>query len=194
MNKFEKLKMKLLARFGVEYEMIKNIPDHYYNKLRYMYYRGLPISFYLLFDGILPINDITKAILFTKVFDTRQDYRIVNADLKTLGNHTFIECDDEVFDISLNKIINKDYYYKIFNPMNMLTSSKEDIISFIKHHKINDCRLEDAFGVPLEIFEQIEELVNNYDGDRKELLDRQVNSYFNDINYDDGMIIINIKK
>ena len=193
MKKYDELRVKLLSNIGANTGKIRNIPDHMYNRLRYLYHQGLPMSFYLLFEDIPNNGTLLKNIMFTRIFNEMDEYKIVNAELKTLHNHTYIECNDEVFDIDLNMVADKEYYELMFKPEDKQYLSKEQIREFIKVHNIGGSRLEDSFFVPLEVFDSIKEQADNYDSYHKDLIDRQVNSYFKDINYDDGMIIINIK-
>ena len=193
MKKYDKVRLSLYTYYGTVNGYIEHIPDNYYNRLRYMYFEGLPISFYLLFKDISYMSDAFKTLLFTRIFDKNDEYRLVNADTKVLGNHTFIEYGDDVFDVIINAKINKEYYYKIFKPTNIKISSKDSINDFMDKIMAGE-DINDVFNVPVSILDSINRQAKDYTGSKKELIERQVTSYFHDINYDDGLLITDINK
>lgn len=193
MKKYDKVRLSLYTYYGTVNGYIEHIPDSYYNRLRYMYFEGLPISFYLLFKDISYLSDAFKTLLFTRIFDKNDEYKLVNADTKVLGNHTFIEYGDDVFDVIINAKINKEYYYKIFKPTNIKISSKDSINDFMDKIMAGE-DINEVFNVPVSILDSINRQAKEYNGVHKELIDRQVTSYFRDINYDDGLLIMDINK
>ena len=194
MNKFDKLRIKLLTIYGNRLEYLEPIQDNYYNKLRYYYHQGLPISFYLLFKNIANINDVSKCILFTKVLDSKDDYRIVSAKCRFLGNHAYLEVNDKVYDVDLNVIADKAYYEAMFKPRYKKVSNKQEIIDYIERHHVGEDRIEKVDNVPLSILDEIDKQRKEYDGKHKELIERQVNSYFHDVHYVDGLLYMDINE
>ena len=194
MNKFKKMQIQLLTMYGNKMECLEPIQDHYYNRLRYLYHQGLPVSFYILFNKIADINDVTKCILFTKILEPTDDYRIVSAQCKYVGNHAYLEVNGKVYDVCLNVIADKDFYEMMFKPRNKKVSNKEDIIDYIDRHHVGDDSIDNAYKVPLTILDEIDRQRKEYDGKHKELIERQVSSYFHDIHYDDGLLFMDINK
>jgi len=193
MNKFQKLKLSIIFKHAAANKMISNIPDYIYNKLRYRYHNGLPVSFYFFFKRIPGNCSVLRNLLLTKVFEDNEDYRIVSADLDIIGDHVYVECDGMVYDVDNNLLTSIDFYNRVFKPKNVSFVNKDSIDSYMKEN-MTDGLLEDVYDISLSILDDINDQYEAYNGKHQALLDRQVNSFFNDIGYDDGLLIEDLKR
>lgn len=194
MKAYDKLRMSLMIYSASLTHKISQIPDYYYNRLRYRYHKGLPASFYMLFNNIPDNSSITRCLLFTTIFDASDDYRIITGMTKLFGRHTYIERNGEIYDIDLNLICPPQYYQQLFNPTNKIVNTKECIEDFIKEYNVGQDSIDNVYKVPLHILDDIKDQKDKYTGKHKELIDRQVDSFFRDINYEDGLLFIDTGK
>jgi uncharacterized protein YdcH (DUF465 family) len=71
---------------------------------------------------------------------------------------------------------------------------KDEIDAIIKEYEIGSSNLKDAENVDIDKLDKLDDMIKNYKGKHKALYDRQVKSYFDDINYEDGLLYIDINK
>jgi hypothetical protein len=192
-NNIQKARIGAYAFMGATLGKIKHIPDYMYNKLRCYYHNGVPFSFFILFPEIFTIKPFDRCILFTKVLE-ENDYQIVLADKTVMGQRSFIIANDKVYDIGLGTITDKDYYFKLYKPSDLTIMQKDEIDAIIKEYEIGSSNLKDAENVDIDKLDKLDDMIKNYKGKHKALYDRQVKSYFDDINYEDGLLYIDINK
>ena len=190
MNKFKKFRLKLLSSLGVNLGLINEIPDSTYNILRYRYHQNLPASFYLLFENMPNNSQIIKVLLLSTMF--YDDFKVIIADNCYSKNYAYLETGDTVYDPELGIIADKSYYEIIFGIKNKELFDKEKVEDYKKSIKICDCDMWDCQKIPFDVIDEIIKQKNNYKGSRKKLIERQVDSYLKDIQYEDGLMIINM--
>lgn len=188
MNKFNKLRVSIFSYIGANTDKIEKIPDKVYNMLRYRYHNRLPASFYLLFENMPENDDFLKCVLLTKYFPTNKEYQIVQANTKVFGNHMYVEFEDKVYDVSIDAIIDKKYYEMIFGVSHKKILHKDAILEFMDEFNICKDDIYKCQDISFDTLDEIEEQYKNYEGKRKDLMDRQVTSFFHDIHYEDDMI------
>ena len=195
MNKFDKLRIQLYSMYGNRYQFLEPIPDSYYNRLRYIYHQGLPLSFYLLFENISDANEVKKCLFFTKILEPKDEYKIVSANCRFFKDkHSYLEVNGKVYDINLGIIADKAYYERMFNPKNKLSSNKEAIQGYINKFGIGFDLMSNVYKVPLHILDELARVKDTYEGKHKELIIRQIESYFKDVHYEDGLLFIDTGK
>ena len=192
MNKFNELRVNIFSYIGANTGKISKIPDRVYNMLRYKYHKKIPASFYLLFENIPKNSEFLKNILLTKYFSNNQDYNIVLADTKVFGPHYYVELNDEVYDVTIDAIIDKKFYELMFGVSNKKEAPKEKIMNYMKLCNMCNDDIYHCQDLPFEFLDDIQEQLDNYQGRRKELLERQVTSFFHDIKYEDGIMFLDI--
>ena len=192
MNKFNKLRVQVFSYIGAQTNKIEKMPDKVYNSLRYYYHNRIPASFYLLFENMPENDDFLKNVLLTKYFPMTKDYQIIQANTKVFGQHIYIEFEDKVYDVSVDAIIDKNYYELMFGVSNKKVLSKDKIVSFMEDFHICTDDIYDCQDISFDTLDEIEKQHEAYQGKRKALIDRQVTSFFNDIHYEDGMLFIDL--
>lgn len=194
MNKINELRLNIFSYIGANTGKINKIPDRVYNILRYRYHNKLPASFYLLFDNMPENSLILKNILLTKYFYDDEDYKIIRAKSKLFGEHSYVECNDKIYDISIDAIIDKAFYEIMFGISGKISVSKEDIKRFIYDYNICSDSIEDCQDISFDLLNEIDRQYRHYSGKRNKLVERQVKSFFSDIHYENGMILYDFSK
>lgn len=192
MGKIERLRLFALINFGRSRGYISEIPDAYYNKLRYRYYKHIPASYYALFNVPGSKDKALVNILFTLAFDRLDEYSIVAAKSSKMGPHVYIEKDDTVFDPLSDIMAKKSFYEAVFKIKDKEYVSKDKILDSIKRFDVANEDIIDCQEISNETLASIEAQYNIYNGNRKALYKRQVESFFEDIKYKDGIMIIDI--
>lgn len=88
------------------------------NRLRNEYYFGIPLSIYILSSSLCSSQCHYLSIHLTRGMDK---FRIVRANInelknESLGNHTWIEKDGYVYDVTDGFKWKKEVYYEIYQP------------------------------------------------------------------------------
>lgn len=105
------MKSELLATCYYEDELIKNLRDKYYY--------GIPLSIFLLCDSLCIHQCHYLSIQITRGMPY---FKIINGNINTmakeeLGNHTWVEKDNWVYDVTDGIKWKKDVYYSIYQPL-----------------------------------------------------------------------------
>ena len=192
MNKLNRFRLKLLLSMGYQLGKLDYIPDKYYNMLRYRYHRKIPASFFLLLDNMPGNSDFIKLLLFTQVLD--EDYQIVIADTKYEKNYPYVQTETNVYDVLTGIVVDREYYEKIFSIANKEEYERDKVEEYKKAINLPDSSYCDLQNVSMDLLDDIDQQYKNYKGRRKELITRQIESYFNDIHYEDGLMFLDFDK
>lgn len=201
-------KQKLLLNWGLKNGLIKPYDDQLIEKLRKVYYGGIPASVILLSDGMTNGHCYDRALLMSRAFlDDEDDVQLLYADIDSLKlnpkfisdlplytDHCIVERITKdgkhlIYDTSAGFIYDKKLYWLIEHPKVRKINNKESIIKFINEdEKIHPEDVEkDKYIAPL-VLPMIEKTFGRpnemYSLLGIELLQREIEHYKNIINYD----------
>lgn len=129
-------KTHLLIRKGLSEGTIIPFDDDFYDQLSHTYFNCLPVSINIKYlKPILSPGKCDSRSLY--MFFCFDDAILVRADVKNLeleygksrAFHGWIEKDGFVYDPTMLMRFDKDLYYKIFQPSNIVKSTKEEYCS-----------------------------------------------------------------
>ena len=208
--KLYNLKERKLLIHGLNTGKITPYDDKLIEKLRTIYYGGIPASILLLSNGMSNGHCYDSALLISRAFlDTDDDIKLVYATVDSIklnpkyknrndpmyADHCFLERTTSdgkklIYDTSTGFIYDKKLYWLIENPKVRKENSKESIIEFIKGNE--DDLLEDLekdkYAAPL-ILPFIEMTYGRpnemYSMLGIELLQREMEHFKEKINYDE---------
>ncbi|MBR1416392.1 MAG: hypothetical protein IJ572_01050 [Bacilli bacterium] len=208
--KLYKYKYKHLLVWGLKNGFIKLYDDNLIDKLRNIYYGGIPASILLLSDGMSNGYCYDRALLMSKAFlDDEDDVQLVYATIDSLKlNPQFAGKDDPLFadhciveritkdgehliyDTSSGFVYDKRLYWLMEHPKIRKINKKSSIIEFVKsdeYYHPEDIK-RDKYATPL-ILPMIEMTYGRptemYSHIGIELLQREVEHFKKVINYDD---------
>lgn len=215
-TKLEEMKWKLhnyksnqLLIWGLRNGYIAPYDDGLIEKLRNIYYGGIPASIILLSDGMSNGHCYDRALLMSRAFlDEEDDVQLVYATIDSLRlNPKFVDCDDPLFadhcivervtkdgqhiiyDTSAGFAYDKKLYWLMEHPKVRHTNDKNSIIEFVKsdyYYHPEDIE-RDKYVSPL-ILPMIETSYGRptemYSKLGIELLQREVEHFKKVINYD----------
>ena len=201
-------KQKVLLIWGLKNGLITPYDDQLIEKLRTVYYGGIPASVILLSDGMTNGHCYDRALLMSRAFlDDEDDVQLLYADIDSLklnpkfisdsplyADHCIVERITKdgkhlIYDTSAGFVYDKKLYWLMEHPKVRKINSKESIIKFINEDE--DFHPEDVerdkYIAPL-VLPMIEKTFGRpnemYSLLGIELLQREIEHYKNTINYD----------
>lgn len=207
--KLYNFKKKKLLLYGLSTGRVQPYSDELIEKLRTVYYGGIPASIILLNDGISNGYCYDRATLLAQAFfDTNDDIQLIYADIDGLklnpdydstiplyADHCILERITKdgrhlIYDTSSGFIYDKDFYWKIENPVVRKVNNKESIKRFIyEDEDYHPTNLENDKYASLLILPLLESSYNRpnemYACKGIELLQREIECYKKIINYND---------
>lgn len=201
-------KQKALLIWGLKNGLITFYDDQLIEKLRKVYYGGIPASVILLSDGMTNGHCYDRALLMSRAFlDDEDDVQLLYADIDSLklnpefisdsplyADHCIVERITKdgkhlIYDTSSGFVYDKKLYWLMEHPKVRKINSKESIIKFINEDE--DFHPEDVerdkYIAPL-VLPMIEKTFGKpnemYSLLGIELLQREIEYYKKSINYD----------
>jgi len=210
-TKFQKLKWKLycckhkyLLIYGLSNGLITPYDDELVEKLRNVYYGGIPASIILLSNGITNGYCYDRALLMAQAFiEDEDDIQLLYATIDSLKFNPKYLCDNSehctceritrdgkhlIYDTSTGFIYDKKIYWLIENPKVRKINNKESIKQFIKEDRNRwpEDIARDKYA-SLLILPMIEtyfgQSTEMYSFDGIELLQREIENYKQIIDY-----------
>lgn len=202
-------KYKVLLIWGLKNGLITPYDDQLIEKLRKVYYGGIPASVILLSDGMTNGHCYDRALLMSRAFlDDEDDVQLLYADIDSLklnpkfisdlpfyADHCIVERITKdgkhlIYDTSVGFVYDKKLYWLMEHPKVRKVNNKESIIKFINEDE--DFHPEDVdrdkYIAPL-VLPMIEKTFGRpnemYSLLGIELLQREIEYYKKTINYDD---------
>ena len=201
-------KQKVLLIWGLKNGLITPYDDQLIEKLRKVYYGGIPASVILLSDGMTNGHCYDRALLMSRAFlDDEDDVRLLYADIDSLklnpkfisdsplyADHCIVERITKdgkhlIYDTSAGFVYDKKLYWLMEHPKVRKVNNKESIIKFINEdEEIHPEDVErDKYITPL-VLTMIEKTFGRpnemYSFLGIELLQREIEHYKQTINYD----------
>lgn len=202
---------KLLI-WGLKNGLIFPYSDKLIEKLRNVYYGGIPASIILLCDALTNGHCYDRALLLAKAFiNDEDDIKLIYASINSIklnpmyidensedplyADHCFLERITKdgrhlIYDTTTGFVYDKSIYWKIENPKVRHINDKESIKRFIEEDKeqTSEDLNRDKYAAPL-IISNIERtygrLTEKYSAEGIELLQREVEHYKDLIKYDE---------
>lgn len=201
-------KQKVLLIWGLKNGLITPYDDQLIEKLRTVYYGGIPASVILLSDGMTNGHCYDRALLMSRAFlDDEDDVQLLYADIDSLklnpkfisdsplyADHCIVERITKdgkhlIYDTSAGFVYDKKLYWLMEHPKVRKVNNKESIIKFINEDE--DFHPEDVerdkYIAPL-VLPMIEKTFGRpnemYSLLGIELLQREIEHYKKTINYD----------
>ena len=202
-------KQKKLLLYGLKKGYVALYNDELIEKLRKVYYGGIPASIILLSNGMTNGHCYDRALLLSRAFlDDEEDVKLLYASIDSLKLNPKFICDDPlyadhciverttkdgrklIYDTSSGFIYDKDFYWKMENPVVRNENGKQFIKQFMK--KEDELYPEDIerdkYIAPL-ILSTIEMTYGSptemYSIDGIERLQREIEHYKELINYNE---------
>jgi len=143
-------KQKVLLIWGLKNGLITPYDDQLIEKLRKVYYGGIPASVILLSDGMTNGHCYDRALLMSRAFlDDEDDVQLLYADIDSLklnpkfisdsplyADHCIVERITKdgkhlIYDTSAGFVYDKKLYWLMEHPKVRKVNNKESIIKFI---------------------------------------------------------------
>lgn len=190
----------------------KNKKIGFYNsymleKLRKVYYGGIPASIILLSNTICNGYCYDRALLMASAFlkDDDVDVKLIDGSINSIKLNPKFICDDPMYsdhcfveitfstgeqliiDTSLGLIFDKELYWKIENPVIRKINYKQDIIKYLEETKevcfdINDCKNSAVLIIPY--FEKFCKLPSEkYANPKILMLQKEIQRFKKEIDY-----------
>lgn len=201
-------KQKQLLIWGLKNGLIKPYDDDLIEKLRTIYYGGVPASVILLSDGLTNGDCYDKALLMSRAFlENEEDVQLLYATIDSLKLNPKFICDDPlyadhciveritkngkhlIYDTSAGFIYDKKLYWIMEHPKIRKINNKESIKKFIENDEqyYSENVERDKYIAPL-ILPMIEMTYGRpnemYSQLGIELLQREIEHYKKVIDYD----------
>lgn len=215
-NKITKLKWdlhqkkyKMLMIYGLQHGLIISYDDELIQKLRNVYYGGIPASIILLSDGMSNGYCYDRALLMSRAFlNDEDDVNLLHGDIDSIkynpmfisdsphyADHCFVERITKdgrhlIYDTSCGFIFDKEMYWLMENPKLRHTNSKDSIRKFVEEDEDRwpEDIERDKYASPL-ILPMIETTFDRptemYSLKGIELLQREIEHFKEQIEYDD---------
>lgn len=203
-------KSRQLLLWGLKNGYIAPYDDELIEKLRNIYYGGIPASILLLSNGMSNGHCYDRALLMSRAFlDEEDDVQLVYATIDSLKlNPQFSSNDDPlyadhciveritkngqhlIYDTSVGFVYDKKLYWLIEHPKIREINKKNSIIEFVKSYEYyhSEDIERDKYAAPL-ILPMIEKTYGRptemYSHLGIELLQREIEHFKKVINYDD---------
>ena len=201
-------KYRILLLWGLKNGLIAPYDDWLIEKLRKVYYGGIPASVILLSDGMTNGHCYDRALLMSRAFlDDEDDVQLLYADINSLklnpkhisdsplyADHCIVERITKdgrhiIYDTTAGFVFDKKLYWLMEHPKIRKINNKESIIKFItEEDELHPEDVErDKYAAPL-ILPMIEKTFGRpnemYSLLGIELLQREIEHYKKIINYD----------
>ena len=208
-------KYKMLLIYGLQHGLIFPYDDKLIEKLRNIYYGGIPASIILLSDCMSNGHCYDRALLMSRTFlDDEDDIKLLYGDIDSIklnprfisdfphyANHCFVERITKdgrhlIYDTSCGFVFDKKLYWLMERPRLRHTNNKESIRKFIEEEedRFPEDAERDKYVSPL-ILPIIEATFGRptemYSLNGIELLQREINHFKEQIKYDDVVREIN---
>lgn len=196
-------KRQLLV-YGLKNGSITLYDEELIAKLRNIYYGGIPASILLLCDALSNGRCYDQALLMSRAFlNTEDDIKLVYATIdgiklnpKYIGadlgyaDHCFLQRTTKdgqtlIYDTSSGFVYDKDLYWELEHPQVRKTNNKEEIITYLNQSKqLSSKESEIDPYSSLLILPIIEKTYQNRNKIYSQLLQREIETYKDKINYD----------
>ena len=201
--KLYKKKRSVLCDFGILFGLIKPYDEQLIEKLRDVYYGGIPASVCLLSERGVSHHCYDRALLLAHAFKDEK-FRMVDADVDGIvlnpknidyyenvlhyGNHCFIEKEDEkgmvwVYDTTNMLIYEKNLYYAIQRPKITMINEKEAVLNYCEFVDVENANLENDKYAATLLLPLIEKQIEGQKIYKEELV-REIQLYKEKINYE----------
>ena len=202
-------KHKMLMIYGLQHGLIFPYDEELIEKLRNVYYGGIPASIILLSNGMSNGHCYDRALLMSRAFlNDEDDVNLLYGNIDSLklnpnfisdsphyADHCFVERITKdgrhlIYDTSCGFIFDKKIYWLMENPKLRHTNSKESIRRFIENDEDRwpEDVERDKYASPL-ILPMIETTFGRptemYSFKGIELLQREIEHFKEQIQYDD---------
>jgi len=216
-TKLEKLKWKLYQRrrkilflYGLSKGLIKLYDEALIERLRHIYYGGIPASVLLLYVKYCNGRCCDRALLLSLGFQD-YDYEMLTAEIDGIkynpriidkvrrsdgslpehyAAHRILKVKEKdgsewIYDTSLGLVFEKNFYFKLDHPRIIKTSNKEETINYIEYQDILHADIErDKVALPL-ILPQLEPGIEAYTGLYAKELRCELARFKDEIGYDE---------
>lgn len=202
-------KQKRLLLYGLKNGLILPYDDKLIEKLREIYYGGIPASIILLSNAMTNGHCYDRALLLSRAFlDEEDDINLLYATIDSIklnprfisdspyyADHCVLERITKdgrhyIYDTSAGFVYDKNFYWIIEHPKVRKVNGKESIKAFISHDEGFITKYDDRFIAPL-IIPSIEKTYGMpseiYSQAGIELLQREIEHYKSTIDYN-GLI------
>ena len=215
--KLYNLKKRMMLVWGLKHNYVRLYDEELIEKLRNIYFGGVPASIILLTDGLCNGYCYDRALLLSKAFLDDEDdvnllymsvdslklnplYKNTRKDDPLYSDHCVVERTTSdgkklIYDTSSGFIYDKNYYFFMQNPKIRAINTKDKIKEYVELEKYYhpDSIENDKYLLPM-ILPMIE---NDYQNNNEmyfivELLQREVDIFKKKINYDE--ICMEVKK
>lgn len=196
------IRWKILYSYGIRKGLIHTYEKELIEKLRHIYYGGIPASIMILSKNICNGRCYDSALLITFGFED-DDFRLVDADIdaitlaprnigrkqKHYGNHCFAERTKKdgttwVYDTTAGLVFERKLYYMMQRPKITKINNKQTILDYIEYQDIKNANIErDKYAVPL-ILPNIETIANSRTEMYEKALKGEITRFKQEINYD----------
>lgn len=202
-------KYRFLLLYGLSHGLILPYDDKLINKLRNVYYGGIPASIILLSNGMSNGHCYDRALLMSRAFlDDEGDVKLLYGDIDSIkynprfisdsphyADHCFVERTTKdgrklIYDTSCGFVFDKKLYWLMERPKLRHENSKESIRKFVEddEDRYPEDVDRDKYASPL-ILPMIETTFGRptemYSLSGIELLQREINHFKEQIKYDD---------
>lgn len=168
-------KQRMLLNYGIKMGLVRKYDDDLLERLRHVYYGGLPATILLLHRGLSNGYCYDRGTLVTLGFG-EDDFCVVDADVDSLrlnpvyieqcrngelgeeyGDHCFAERTDKdgivwVYDTSMGLAIEKSLYYKMERPKVRVVRDRKSTLSFLYEDFLRDSDIRrDKYVLPLTL-------------------------------------------
>ena len=215
-TRFEKLRWTLYQRrrkvlylYGLSNGLIKLYDDDLIERLRHIYYGGIPASILLLYKKYCNGRCYDSALLLSLGFQD-YDYEMLTAEIdgikfnphiidkmrKSYGSlpehyaaHRILKVQEKdgrewIYDTSLSLVFEKNFYFKLDHPTIIKTSTKQETIDYIEYQEILHADFaRDKVALPL-ILPQLEPGIQSYTGLYAERLKSDLARFKEEIDYE----------
>lgn len=196
-------KRQLLV-YGLKNGSITLYDEELIAKLRHIYYGGIPASILLLCDALSNGRCYDQALLMSRAFlNTEDDIKLIYATIDGIklnpqyigadpgyADHCFLQRTTKdgqtlIYDTSSGFVYDKDLYWELEHPQVRKTNNKEEIITYLNQSKqLSSKESEIDPYSSLLILPIIEKTYQNRNKIYSQLLQREIETYKDKINYD----------
>ena len=204
-------KKDILYYYGIHNGLIHSYEEELLEKLRHVYYGGVPASILLLCDKYCNGHCYDRGLLITLGFG-EDDFKLVDADIDGIGlnpriideyneaitkgytwnhpaNHCFAERTKKdgsvwVYDTSMGLVFEKNLYYKMENPKITKINDRNTTENYCEYQDIKNANFQqDKYILPM-ILPTIEKLADSEKQLYKERLKQEIKRFKEEIDYE----------
>lgn len=203
-------KSKEMLLYGLKHGYIRLYDDELIEKLRTIYYGGIPASIILLSDCFTNGYCYDRAVLLSRAFlDTEDDINVIDASIDSIklnpkylkdkdplyADHCFVERTTKdgkklIYDTSSGFVYDKRYYWLMEHPKVRKINSKQATIDFVnEEEERHPSDIENDKISSISVFPTIERYYGTpyemYSASGIEMLQREVELFKEKIKYDE---------